>query len=86
MAELERAFVEGMFARHRAALQAFFYRRIRTKSDAADLAQEVCLRLLRVADTEAIRNPAIRPPPPHADPDHARCRGSLNSRNGSVIP
>ena len=57
MAEQGRAFVETLFARHRAAVQAFFYRRIRTKSDAADLAQEVYLRLLRVSDTEAIRNP-----------------------------
>ncbi len=57
MAEQGKAFVETLFARHRAALQAFFYRRIRTKSDAADLAQEVYLRLLRVSDTEAIRNP-----------------------------
>jgi RNA polymerase sigma factor (sigma-70 family) len=57
MAEARKAFVERLFARHRDALQAFFYRRIRTKSDATDLAQEVYLRLLRVTDTDAIRNP-----------------------------
>jgi RNA polymerase sigma factor (sigma-70 family) len=42
---------------HRGALQAFFYRRLRTKSDAADLVQEVYLRMLRVSDTDAILNP-----------------------------
>jgi RNA polymerase sigma-70 factor (ECF subfamily) len=57
MAEPRKAFVEKLFARHRDALQAFIYRRIRTKPDAADLAQEVYLRMLRVTDTEAIRNP-----------------------------
>jgi len=58
MAEPRQAFVERLFARHRDALQSFFYRRLRTKSDAADLAQEVYLRLLRVTDTDGIRNPA----------------------------
>ena len=33
--------------------------RIRTKSDAPDLAQEVYARMLRVSDTEAIRNPQL---------------------------
>ena len=46
-----------MFAEHRRALQAFFYRRIRTKTDAADLAQEVYVRMLRVSDIQAIRDP-----------------------------
>jgi RNA polymerase sigma factor (sigma-70 family) len=57
MAESPKTFVESLFARHRDALQAFFYRRIRAKGDAADLAQEVYLRMLRVNDTDAIRNP-----------------------------
>src|SRR3974377_2382692 len=56
MAESSKAFVERLFA-HRGALQAFFYRRLRTKSDAIDLVQEVYLRMLRVSDTGAIRNP-----------------------------
>jgi len=38
-------------------LLRYFYRRIRTKSDVPDLAQEVFLRMLRVSDPEAIRNP-----------------------------
>jgi hypothetical protein len=43
--------VETLFAEHRRALQAYFHRRIRTESDAADLAQEVYIRMLRVSDT-----------------------------------
>jgi RNA polymerase sigma factor (sigma-70 family) len=49
--------VERLFAEHGGALQAFFRRRIRAKADASDLAQEVYLRMLRVSDHEAIRNP-----------------------------
>lgn len=56
MAKASKTFVEGLFA-YRGALQAFFYRRLRTKVDAADLVQEVYLRMLRVGDPEAIRNP-----------------------------
>jgi RNA polymerase sigma-70 factor (ECF subfamily) len=51
--------VERLFAEHRRALQAYFHRRIRSKPDAADLAQEVYLRMLRVSDPEAIRNPQL---------------------------
>jgi len=54
-----RGFVEKLFAEHRRALQAYIYRRIRTKADAPDLAQEVYARMLRVSDTEAIRNPQL---------------------------
>ena len=53
----DRGFVEKLFAEHGRALQAYFHRRIRTKSDAPDLAQEVYMRMLRVSDPEAIRNP-----------------------------
>jgi RNA polymerase sigma factor (sigma-70 family) len=56
MTKLRNAFVEGLFA-YRGALQAFFHRRLRTKADTADLVQEVYLRMLRVSDPEAIRNP-----------------------------
>jgi RNA polymerase sigma factor (sigma-70 family) len=59
MAGPRRGFVEKLFAEHRRALQAYFYRRIRTKSEAPDLAQEVYARMLRVSDTEAIRNPQL---------------------------
>jgi RNA polymerase sigma factor (sigma-70 family) len=56
MPKLRNTFVQGLFA-YRGALHAFFYRRLRTKADAADLVQEVYLRMLRVSDPEAIRNP-----------------------------
>jgi RNA polymerase sigma factor (sigma-70 family) len=57
MTDKRRGFVEKLFAEHRGAVQRYIYRRIRTKSDAADLAQEVYVRMLRVSDTEAIRDP-----------------------------
>ena len=57
MAEPKESFVDRLFAEHRNALQAFFHRRIKTKHDAADLVQEVYLRILRVKDADAIRNP-----------------------------
>jgi RNA polymerase sigma-70 factor (ECF subfamily) len=57
MSEPKKGLVEKLFAEHRGALQAFFYRRIRTKSDAPDLAQEVYVRMLRVSEIDAIRNP-----------------------------
>jgi RNA polymerase sigma factor (sigma-70 family) len=57
MTEPTNSLVERLFARHRDALQNFFYRRLRSKSDAADLAQEVYVRMLRVPDPDGIRNP-----------------------------
>jgi RNA polymerase sigma factor (sigma-70 family) len=57
MPDLNKALVKRLFAQHRNALQAFFYRRIKSKHDAADLVQEVYLRILRVKDADAIRNP-----------------------------
>jgi RNA polymerase sigma factor (sigma-70 family) len=56
-ADPKPSFVERLFAEHRAALQTFFHRRIRSKADAADLAQEVYIRMLRIGDQQAIRNP-----------------------------
>jgi RNA polymerase sigma-70 factor (ECF subfamily) len=49
--------VERLFTEHRGALQTFFLRRIRAKADAADLAQEVYVRMLRISDQDTIRNP-----------------------------
>jgi len=57
MPEPKKTFVERLFTEHRSSLQAFFHRRIKTKHDAADLVQEVYLRILRVKDADAIRNP-----------------------------
>src|ERR1700734_1912802 len=57
MAEPNSSLVERLFAEHRTKLQSFFRRRIRTAADAPDLVQEVYLRMLRISDKEAIRNP-----------------------------
>jgi RNA polymerase sigma factor (sigma-70 family) len=56
ISEGKNGLVERLFAAHRGALQAFFYRRVRHRSDASDLAQEVYLRMLRVKDTSAVRD------------------------------
>ena len=57
MNESTKALVERLFAQHGGALRAFFYRRVRRRPDAAELAQEVYVRMLRISSTEAIRNP-----------------------------
>ena len=58
-ADPKPSLVEWLFAEHGGALLAFFGRRIRSKADAPDLAQEVYLRMLRVSDQEAIRSPVL---------------------------
>jgi len=55
--EPKPSLVGRLFAEHRGALHTFFQRRIRSKADAADLAQEVYVRMLRITDQAAIRNP-----------------------------
>jgi RNA polymerase sigma factor (sigma-70 family) len=57
VADPKPSLVERLFADQGSALQTFFRRRIRSKADAADLAQEVYVRMLRISDQEAIRNP-----------------------------
>ena len=57
MSETKKALVERLFAQHGATLRAFFYHRVRRRPDAAELAQEVYLRMLRITDIDAIRNP-----------------------------
>lgn len=57
MSEEKKTMVERLFAQHRGALQAFFQNRIKTQHEAADLVQEVYVRMLRVKDADAIRNP-----------------------------
>jgi RNA polymerase sigma-70 factor (ECF subfamily) len=59
MTDPKPGFVEKLFAEHRGALQRYITRRLRTKSDAPDLTQEVYVRMLRLSDTEAIRNPQL---------------------------
>ena len=56
MARPDQALVERLFAEQGRGLLAYFRRRLRRHSEAADLAQEVYLRILRVADTHTIRN------------------------------
>ena len=57
MADTKKKLVERLFAEHGGVLKAFLFRRVSRPPDAADLAQEVYLRMLRVPDIEAIRNP-----------------------------
>jgi RNA polymerase sigma factor (sigma-70 family) len=57
MPDVKKLLIERLFVHHRTALQAFFYRRLKAKDGAADLVQEVYLRMLRVKDTDAIKNP-----------------------------
>lgn len=57
VADTKPSLVERLFAEQRTALQAFFRRRIRSQADASDLAQEVYVRMLRIRDQGAIRNP-----------------------------
>jgi hypothetical protein len=49
--------VERLFADHGSSLQAFLFRRVRRQPIAAELAQEVYVRMLRVPDMGAVRNP-----------------------------
>jgi RNA polymerase sigma factor (sigma-70 family) len=57
MAESKKNLVERLFADHGSALQAFLHRRLRKSPDAAELAQEVYLRMLRIPDMSTVRNP-----------------------------
>lgn len=57
MTETKKSLVERLFAEHGGALQAFLYRRVRRHPDAAELAQEVYVRMLRVPDMTTVRNP-----------------------------
>jgi len=57
MTETKKTLVERLFVEHGGRLRAFFYRRVRRQPDAAELAQEVYVRMLRVPDMGAVRNP-----------------------------
>lgn len=57
MTQTKKSLVERLFVEQAGGLRAFFYRRVRKNSDAAELAQEVYLRMLRVPDMEGVRNP-----------------------------
>ncbi len=55
--DTNKALLERLFAEHGRPLQAFLYRRVGRRPDAAELAQEVYLRVLRVPDMGAVRDP-----------------------------
>jgi RNA polymerase sigma-70 factor (ECF subfamily) len=57
MAEVRKTLLERLFSEHAGALHAFLYRRVRKHPDAAELAQEVYVRMLRVPDMAQVRNP-----------------------------
>ena len=57
MSEGKKALVERLFAKQGGALRAFLLRRTRRDPAAADLAQEVYVRMLRIPDMGSIRNP-----------------------------
>ena len=59
VADRQPSLVERLFTEHGGGLQSFFRRRIRSKADASDLAQEVYVRMLRISNQEAIRNPVL---------------------------
>ena len=57
MQEAKKSLVERLFVEQRGALQAFLFRRVRKHPEAAELAQEAYVRMLRAPDIENIRNP-----------------------------
>ena len=57
MADIKKTLVERLFTEHGGSLQAFLRRRVRRQPDAAELAQEVYVRMLRVPDIGAVQNP-----------------------------
>jgi DNA-directed RNA polymerase specialized sigma24 family protein len=57
MADKKSSLVERLFTEHAGSLQAFLVRRVRRPPIAAELAQEVYVRILRVPDMAAVRNP-----------------------------
>ncbi|MHB8813386.1 MAG: RNA polymerase sigma factor [Steroidobacteraceae bacterium] len=56
-AEDKQAFIVAVAAQHGKRLRRFLLARVRNAADAADLVQEVFLRLLRIQDHETIRMP-----------------------------
>lgn len=57
MTDTKKTLLERLFEEHGDSLRAFLGRRVRRYPDAAELAQEVYVRMLRVPDIGAIRNP-----------------------------
>jgi RNA polymerase sigma-70 factor (ECF subfamily) len=57
MTESKKSLMERLFSEQRDALHAFLRRRVQRPSDAAELAQEAYLRMLRAANMSLVRNP-----------------------------
>lgn len=57
MSAAQHVLLERLFEERRHSLTEFFRRRLRATADAADLAQEVYLRMLRLPETSHIENP-----------------------------
>jgi RNA polymerase sigma factor (sigma-70 family) len=57
MADTKQTRIELLFREQYRTLYSFFLRRTQSAPDAAELSQEVYLRMLRVQDYEAIREP-----------------------------
>jgi RNA polymerase sigma-70 factor (ECF subfamily) len=57
VAEIRKSLLQRLFSEQGSALQAFLYRRVHKHPDAAELAQEVYLRMLRAPDMTRVRNP-----------------------------
>jgi RNA polymerase sigma factor (sigma-70 family) len=55
--EANNELVRQLFMAYQSALRAYFYKRVRRRADAEELAQEAYLRLLRVPDVTLILNP-----------------------------
>jgi RNA polymerase sigma factor (sigma-70 family) len=57
VSDIKKSLLERLFSEQGGALQAFLYRKVHKRPDAAELAQEVFLRMLRVPDMASVRNP-----------------------------
>ena len=57
LSETKRSFVAAIEKAHSVELRRFLVARLRNRADLPDLVQEIYLRVLRLKDHEAIRNP-----------------------------
>jgi RNA polymerase sigma-70 factor (ECF subfamily) len=57
MGEIKQALFERLFAEQGGALRDFFRWRLPRRQDVEEFVQEVYLRILRISDTDAIRDP-----------------------------
>ena len=57
MADKKETLVVRLFSQHGSSLRRFLSRRVHSEVEAAELAQEVYARMLRIPDVDAIHNP-----------------------------